>query len=90
MSSNSGTIGVVLWSVTGLLAACYDPCANLEPQELKAATYQTDPRTTPREPVPGIKQKTMVYDKELNKLTITYTAANKVYVETWRLVRTAK
>lgn len=35
--------------------------------------------------VSGIQQKLMAYDKQANKLTITYTAENKLFVETWAL-----
>lgn len=73
--------------VLGLFSLLAGGCGlclgSFETYELKSGTYQTLPKLALTFPVSGIKQKIMVYDKQTNKLTITYTAENKIFVETW-------
>ncbi len=85
MPRSKHRVGVVLLGLTGLLGACDagTDCGHSTAPELKSGTYETLPNATLSFPVEGIQKKTMVYDKSVEKLTITYTYENKLYVETW-------
>lgn len=78
-------VGVVLLGLTGLLGACGagTACGPSSVPELTSGTYETLPNATSSFPFEGIQKKTLVYDKSVEKLTITYTFENKLYVETW-------
>ena len=78
-------IGVLLLGLIVSLAACGDECGEYKvpTKKLHSGTYKTGTYATLVFPGGGIDQKTMVYDEQTNKMTITYTYNNKRYVETW-------